>query len=111
MTPKYVGHDQNSQMEIAAFWSWFTHRSGELAKVSSDKDPVLHDLLRELQRIHAKLFFELCSNSDPRELILTVEGRRDLFPLVDAIIADAPHVEGWVFVSLKPARGFDFQTK
>jgi hypothetical protein len=32
-----------------------------------------------------------------------------LFPLVDRIIERAPKVEGWRFIALKPAKGFDFK--
>ena len=78
--------------------------------MSSDTDPKLDRLLKHLQAIDPNLYVEVCTTSMPREVVVTAEGRRELFPLVDDIVAVAPHVEGWVFVPLKPPMGFDFQT-
>lgn len=96
--------------EVSAFWTWFSRHQSELDQVSSGTDPLLDVLLSKLQRIHQHLFFEVCLNSMPRELILTVEGRRELFPLVDAVVAGAGECQGWAIKALKPAMGFDFQT-
>jgi hypothetical protein len=42
------------------------------------------------------------------ELIISAEGKKELFPLVEKVIAQAPQVAGWKFIALKPAMGFDF---
>ncbi|MEW6747815.1 MAG: hypothetical protein AB1486_34260 [Planctomycetota bacterium] len=95
---------------IGEFWSWFAQHKSDLARLSSDRSPVLDELLQRLQRIDRHLYFEICTNSDPHELIVTAEGRQELFPLVDAVVAAAPRVEGWVFIALKPPMGFAFET-
>jgi len=99
---------QNNRIE--AFWSWFTDHESYFHRVSGATDPVFDDLLWNLQQIHTGLYFEMCSKLCPRELIFTAQGRKDLFPLVDVVVAAAPHLPGWVFIPLKPPMGFDFQT-
>jgi hypothetical protein len=96
---------------IAEFWTWFAQHSNDLAQACSDTSPVLDELLQSLHGVHPDLYFEICTNSDPRELIVTAEGRRELFPLADVVVAAAPRIEGWVFTALKPPMGFEFQTR
>lgn len=98
------------EARIAQFWSWFVQHESDLARVSPDANPALDGLLQSLQRISPKLYFEVCANSNPHELIVTAEGRQELFPLVDAVVAVAPRIAGWSFIALKPPTGFGFQT-
>jgi len=96
--------------QIAEFWTWFAQHESDLARARPDGSPVLDELLQGLQGIDSNLFFEICTDSNPHELVVRAEGRRELFPLVDAVVAAAPRLEGWVFTALKPAMGFGFQT-
>lgn len=89
---------------IAEFWTWFTQHESDLAEASSDSSPILDQLLQELQRIDSKSYFEICTGEDPHELIVTVEGRQEQFPLVEAVVASAPRLEG---VGFHPAEARD----
>lgn len=105
-----VGRNSVNDARIAEFWAWFAHHKSDLARVQSDRSAVLDELLQRLQRIDRKLCFEICTNRDPHELIVTAQGRRELFSLVGAVVAAAPRLEGWNFIALKPAMGFTFRT-
>lgn len=91
---------------IADFWRLFQRRCGALAQLSSADDPVYDELLEQLQRIDPGLFFEFSAEPDDCELIITAEGDRSLFDLVDALVAAAPETPGWRFHALKPKLGF-----
>ncbi len=92
------------------FWSWFIRNEIELSNSRSADDPILDTLLAELQEIHSEFFFEIGTNFEPHELIITAEGKRNLFPVVDEFVAGAPRIPAWKFIALKPAQGFDFVT-
>lgn len=100
---------RHGEVPIAEFWAWFVRHANALA--NSHPESVLRaELLAAVQRVDPKLYFELGANADGHELIVTAEGRRELFALVEALIADAPSLAEWTFVALKPAMGFDFRT-
>jgi hypothetical protein len=92
----------------STFWSWFLTMEKKL-RHTSDMDLV--DLAYEkLRRIHKDLAIEMGGHPDgPSELIISAQAQKELFPLVDKVIAQAPSVPGWKFIALKPAQGFDFE--
>jgi len=96
---------------ITAFWRWLADRPEHLAALVHPQQPFWDEVLGRLQRIDDGLFFEL---SEPdglaRELVLTARGDSRLFPLVEAVAAQAPRLPGWTVIALKPAQGFDFST-
>jgi hypothetical protein len=96
---------------IDQFWKWFVANSDALRSVVSTHDRVLDELLGCLQRIDARLFFEIAVEGHPCELIVTAEGLRELFGLCDLVVSRAPEMRGWTISSLKPAHGFDFATE
>lgn len=81
------------------------------AAVDSTDHPLYDRLLEALQRIHSDLFFEFSSNTEPRELIITADGKQELFTLVERIVSSAPPVPGWKIISLKPKIGFPTLTR
>jgi hypothetical protein len=89
---------------IAQFWTSFARRAAELAAAGSADSPVYDELLDELQAIDGGLYIEFSASA--RELVITAEGERALFPLVHEIVAAAPSVPGWTVRALKPKLGF-----
>jgi hypothetical protein len=94
---------------ISEFWTWFRANAAKLNAMPNADHPFWDTALAQLQLVHRGLRFEM---SDAvrgcREFVITVEGDKKLFPLVDAMVAAAPTTERWKFVALKPAMGFDF---
>lgn len=64
------------------------------------------ELLQKLQEIDEGLFFEFAVSPGDCELIVTAEGEKSLFSLVEEIVAAAPVIEGWRILALKPKLGF-----
>jgi hypothetical protein len=91
---------------IVDFWRLFSERRGALAQINTADDPVYDELLEQLQHISPGLFFEFSAEPDNCELIITAEGDRSLFALVDSIVLAAPQDTGWKFCALKPKLGF-----
>lgn len=98
--------------KIAAFWKWFQSQNAHLLAMSGTSDAAWDDALTQLKRIDSRLWFEVSEVvNGKREWIFTAEGRRELFPIVEALVAAAPSLPAWKFVALKPAEGFDFITE
>jgi hypothetical protein len=96
---------------IAKFWEVFQKHSEPLAAISTADHPVYDLILEQLQKIHPELYFEFSSQPQTSELIITAEGNRALFPLVDSIVAGAPEIPGWKIFALKPKLGFPVTTR
>jgi hypothetical protein len=97
---------KNTSHAIANFWLVFQEHSKQLAAITTADDPVYDLILEQLQQIHPQLYFEFSSQPQLSELVITAEGNRSLFPLVDSIVASAPEIPGWVIFALKPKLGF-----
>lgn len=94
----------------AAFWELFRLRAAELARASSADDPVYDELLEALRRVDEGLYLEFSTSGQPRELIITADGKAPLFGVARALVAQAPAVPGWAFFALKPRLGFPQRT-
>ena len=93
--------------EIALFWRWLLTRIDELRTPASS---LWDEVLEGLQKIDENLRFEISDeHGGSRELIVTAEGNAGSFDAADAVVSAAPEIKGWKVVSLKPARGFQFQ--
>lgn len=88
--------------DFQPFWSLFRARADEIASIRSADEPVYDALLDQLQAIAPGLYLELSVGPGERELILTAEGQSKLFPVVRAAVAQAPRIEGWTILALKP---------
>jgi hypothetical protein len=91
---------------ISEFWTLFQRHATDLALAESADSPAYDRLLEQLHQIDAGLYLEFSMEPGASELVVTAEGNRSLFPLVRAIVAAAPKVDGWIIRALKPKLGF-----
>jgi hypothetical protein len=55
-----------------------------------------------LQKIRSGLTFELGSPGERRELVISADGDKDLFPEVVSLVKAAPDVQRWRFIAFRP---------
>src|SRR5262249_39120580 len=67
-----------------------------------------NELLSHLHCFDDRLYFLMSTNTNPHELIITVDGNEDAISSADNLVNEAPHISNWKFISLKPAMGFAF---
>jgi hypothetical protein len=91
---------------IKQFWRSFEQKAGALAQVKSADESLYDELLEELQRVDEGLYIEISTPPGQCKLIITAEGNRELFELVDDVVSAAPQVNGWTVIALKPKLGF-----
>ena len=92
----------------STFWKWFRGFAERLPKGDVPND-LQEELLSQLHAFDTRLYFQLCTNTDPHELIITADGNAGVFPVADKLVDAAPTLPNWKFISLKPAMGFAFQ--
>ncbi|MGB0579572.1 MAG: hypothetical protein ACPGVU_07720 [Limisphaerales bacterium] len=96
----------NSSLLIEKFWQVFSDHRSDFSEMESADDPNYAIVLKHLQKVSPDIYFEFMTSPEGNELIITADGERSLFPLVEEIIAAAPDLSDWTFLALKPQ--FDF---
>lgn len=89
-------------------WEWFTHHERELN--GANAETAAQKFSDRLKSCDIPLGVEVSEGAE-REVIFTAGGNSALFESVKRIVSSAPHREGWKFVGLKPAKGFEFSIR
>jgi hypothetical protein len=101
--PKAGSHQAE---EDADFWAWVKAHLAELKAVKTGQEPVTQGLSRALENIAPGLVFELGIAVDGAEFELTIsaDGRKELFPVVQRLVAAAPPLPGTKVVAFRPRK-------
>ncbi len=100
------------QAKIKAFWDWFEANEADyfhLKLNDPNQEHLFDQMLRELRKLDEHLAFELSMPLEDgrRELVLTAQGMKASFPLVFEMQKQAPALDHWMVVPLKPRLGQD----
>ena len=88
------------------FWKWFEDNADTLAAVRSGGDPILQKLNRELRKVHSGLGFEMgLGGDDQLEFIVSANGIRSVFPIVEQLVAEAPTLTNWKIIAFRQPKG------
>jgi hypothetical protein len=98
--------DDAASRDIEAFWKAVQSHRPALERLDTADDPAYDAVLAALQEIDPGLFLEFSTSPGDHELVVTADGNRALFPLVDRVVRRAPSMDGWTIHALKPKRGF-----
>ena len=101
----------NEKDRIEEFWAWFASHIHEFSRLELPDEHFWALALQHLKKVDGHFWFELSRDRHPvREFIVTAEGHTDAFPIAEEFVRLAPNIEGWAFIALKPAQGFQFKT-
>ncbi len=94
------------------FWQWFQANSAELLKVSTCQEPICKDLYARMKRVNPGLVYAFGPVRDGgREFVVSADGNKSLFPIVQRLVAVAPRIPGWLIIAFRPATGFGMSTR
>lgn len=97
MLPKLSGIDSQKR-----FWKWFEDNASSLASVTSGKEPILQKVARELHKVHPDLDFEMgLGDEDELEFIVSANGIKKVFPIVEQLVACAPVLPNWKIIAFR----------
>ncbi len=101
------------QNRESIFWDWFIKHSEDYLNIdhSERKEELLDELLSVLQDYCDKLFFQLVSNEEKKQLIITADGQKAFFSKVTDLVHAAPPVAPWEIIAFKPQLGNIFCTR
>lgn len=91
----------------AAFWAWVAAHVDELKAVKNGREPVTEQLTAALEKIEPGLVFELGVGRDPFELIISADGKKELFPVVQRLVAAAPPLAGTRVIAFRPRKDIE----
>jgi hypothetical protein len=84
----------------ARFWKWFAQNAAAL-RSDTDLRSVMERISEELAKVDKGVFAEIGSEGDQRLLVLSVDGDKKLFPVVERLYAARPKVAGWKIVAFR----------
>lgn len=87
---------------IREFWKWFQRHESHLRNFPSHPEKYLDEILENLAAIRPGLAVELEPPEDGIiRMTVSANGDRELFPEVEAIVAEAPRLEDWKFIAFR----------
>jgi hypothetical protein len=96
---------KNSRSVEAAFWEWFKQNDDALWKFESNQEAVFDSLLKQLQKVHRDLTFEIGpEESGVREFVISAGGMKAAFPAVESLVDAAPTLPRWKFIKFRQRR-------
>lgn len=94
--------------EINDFWDWFLsnqHKYLFLDEVTEvEKEILLSEFLDKLHLYNVNVYFEIGEDIEGlKEIIITANGNQEYFENVEALVKQAPEINGWKVTAFKPA--------
>ena len=82
---------QDAATGTARFWAWF-QKSAPALRRERDLQRVMETISEQIEKVHPGVIAEIGSSGEDRELVISADGRRELFPVVQEIYAARPTV-------------------
>jgi hypothetical protein len=87
---------------IETFWTWFKDNEKRLRKFEENPDKYLTEVLTQTKKIQAGLAIEFEPPKDGViNMTVSADGDKNIFSVVQNIVAKAPTVEGWKFIAFR----------
>ena len=100
----------NLENKIEDFWNWFVLNEGEFYDINeNNRDGKLDLILEKLSVIQSGLAVELSEEfNNKRELVISADGDREIFSMVEKIVTKAPKVNNWIITPFRQRIQEDF---
>lgn len=102
--------------KIKNFWNWFEVNQYKYLFVNdiedkSELERLMDEFHQALSKYSDELSFEIggSEQAEKLELIISAEGVKENFPLVEALVDAAPNHKDWHFIKFKPPGGEGFE--
>lgn len=82
------------------FWRWFEANAKDL-RAEPDLPKTMERISEALAKEHKGVFAEIGSDGSDRLLVLSVDGDKKLFPMVEQLYAVRPKVPGWKLIAFR----------
>jgi len=88
------------------FWHWFKTNSDTYFNFELNQDFNFYQLKNELNKIHPSLVFEFSPilQDGKREFIISADGIKNVFPIVNELVKKAPKLDRWHIIAFRQPR-------
>ena len=85
------------------FWNWFSKNADNYFNFEQNQNSLFTKLKSELEKINPNLTFEFSPilEDHTREFIISADGIKSVFPLVQDLIAQAPLLPKWKIIAFR----------
>lgn len=92
---------------ITEFWAWFLSYRDQIGSATLPDGLHLDEIVEHIGRIEPGLAVEISGREDGvKEMAVSADGVRELFPIVEQIVSQAPSMEGWEVIAFRqPVKG------
>ncbi|HYF31803.1 MAG TPA: hypothetical protein VD993_11850 [Chitinophagaceae bacterium] len=89
-----------------AFWDWFSRNASRYYRFNQNQSALFTELKVKLAEIHPDIVFEFSANLNNgiRELVISADGIKSIFPIVSNLVSKAPHLKNWKFTAFRQPR-------
>lgn len=98
--------------QVTRFWKWFSDHAAALA-AEKDLKVIMERVNTQLAKVNSEVFAEIGIEGDDHLLVITADGIRALFPVVQQVYRARPGVPGWKIVAFrqrsKPGKAFSVE--
>jgi len=85
------------------FWRWFGANAERLSRLQPSRERALDDIQEAIHKVDSRLAFDIgIVNGVASELVVSADGNREVFPVVQQLVAAAPAVRGWKVTAFRP---------
>lgn len=102
MLGKFFSKRSNAQN----FWEWFSKNAEVYFHFENNRDFLFSNLKKELNKVHPDLVFEFSPvfEDGSRELVISADGIKSVFPIVIDLVGQAPKLKNWKTVAFRQPR-------
>ena len=95
--------DPESTPDVLSFWFWFENNLHRFENFEDQQEMLLQDLGEQLQEVDEGLTYELSvpDANGVRDLVISADGVKEVFPVVMLLVDKAPDLPGWTFTPFR----------
>ncbi len=96
---------KGDRMSYELFWTYFKNNELDIFhNIKTDTDNVVFDITNRVKAIHPELEFEITLDLEDgkRNFILSADGIKELFPIVEDVVSHAPKLDNWIVTAFRP---------
>jgi len=87
------------------FWEWFIKNDERIFHFEKNQNRIFTELGKSLAKINKYLTFEFGPiNNGVREFVISADGIKEAFPVVESLHSKAPDLSNWKFTKFRPRR-------
>ncbi|KIA76270.1 hypothetical protein DB43_AO00090 [Parachlamydia acanthamoebae] len=93
---------------IKIFLEWFSNNAEDYFYFEKNQDVLFSNLHASLSKVHPDLVFEFSQvlEDGTKELVISADGIKSLFPIVVNLVSQAPFFKKWTIIAFRQPRNF-----